>query len=295
MTIAKYMVVGGLLIVVAGCSNNDKQIGGSGLIESDEVIVSAQTSGQSLKLFFDEGWIVKEGDTLTVIDPSKIELQRDAAVAGRQALADNLSSAKLQVEQATTREQYATTELNRVTQLLNSGTATQKQYDAVKFEYDQASIALKTAKSNAKALWAQLDKADADIALINRQLKDAYPVAPVPGTITEKYIQAGDLLAPGKPIARISKLDTVWVKVYLPAGDFANVKLGESASVSTESGGKEFPGTVTWTASEAEFTPKNVQTMQSRADLVYAVKVSIPNTDSTLKVGMPVFVTLGKL
>ena len=294
MNIAKYMVIGGLLTVVAGCSSDDKAIGGSGLIETDEVIVSAQTSGQSLELFFDEGWVVKEGDTLTVIDPSKIELQRNAAEAGRQALADNLSSAKLQVEQAATREQYAKTEFDRVTQLLSSGTATQKQYDAVKFEYDQASIALKTAKSNVKSLQAQLNKADADIALIDRQLKDSYPVAPVPGTITEKYIQAGDLLAPGKPIARISKLDTVWVKVYLPAGDFANVKLGETASVSTESGGKDFPGTVTWTASEAEFTPKNVQTKQSRADLVYAVKVTIPNTGSTLKVGMPVFVTLGK-
>jgi len=294
MNIAKYMVIGGLLTVVAGCSNDDKSIGGSGLIETDEVVVSAQTAGQSLELFFDEGWVVKEGDTLTIIDPSKIELQRNAAEAGRQALADNLSSAKLQVDQATTREQYAKTEFDRVTQLLSSGTATQKQYDAVKYEYDQASIALKTSRSNVKALQAQLNKADADIALINRQLKDSYPVAPVPGTITEKYIEAGDLLAPGKPIARISKLDTVWVKVYLPAGDFANVKLGEAASVSTESGGKDFPGTVTWTASEAEFTPKNVQTKQSRADLVYAVKVTIPNTDSTLKVGMPVFVTLGK-
>jgi HlyD family secretion protein len=84
----------------------------------------------------------------------------------------------------------------------------------------------------------------------------------------------------------------VWVKVYLAAGDFAHIKLGDKAKVSTESGGGEFEGTVIWTSEEAEFTPKNVQTEQSRADLVYAAKVSIPNPEGTLKVGMPVFVTL---
>ena len=84
----------------------------------------------------------------------------------------------------------------------------------------------------------------------------------------------------------------MWVKLYLTTGRFAAVKLGDPAAVSTESGGQSYNGTVVWTSDEAEFTPKNVQTEQARADLVYAVKVSILNLDRTLKVGMPVYVTL---
>jgi HlyD family secretion protein len=112
--------------------------------------------------------------------------------------------------------------------------------------------------------------------------------------VTEKFIEPGELLSPGKPIARISRLDTVTVKVYLTTDKFAQVTLGDRAVVSTESGSQEYHGTVVWTSDEAEFTPKNVQTEEARADLVYAVKVCIPNPDRTLKVSMPVFVRLEK-
>ena len=112
--------------------------------------------------------------------------------------------------------------------------------------------------------------------------------------VTEKFVEPGELLSPGKAIARIARLDTVTVKIYLTTGQFAGVKLGDRTTISTESGDKEYAGTVIWTSDKAEFTPKNVQTEEARADLVYAVKVSVPNPDRTLKVAMPVFVRLEK-
>ena len=112
--------------------------------------------------------------------------------------------------------------------------------------------------------------------------------------MTDKYVEVGELVSPGRALARISRTDSLWVKLYLPTDQFANVAIGDPATIDTETGGRQFPGKVVWTSAEAEFTPKNVQTAKSRANLVYAVKVKMANPDGLLKAGMPVFVTLDK-
>ena len=282
------------LSLLWGCAGNHDLPGGSGLIEADETLVSAETSGRVLSRAFDEGTDVSIGDTLLVIDPSRIELQLASARAGRDVLTSNLGTARLQVKQAKVAEDYAGTEYARIDKLLKSGTANQQQMDKVTFERDRARLATRTADAQVASLEAQLTQTDAQIAQLERQLEDCYPISPANGVVTDKFVDAGEFLAPGKAIAQIARLDTVWVKVYLPTAEFAQVRLGDKAKVSTESGGQEFDGTVVWTSESAEFTPKNVQTEESRADLVYAVKVRIGNPDGFLKIGMPVYVTLEK-
>ncbi len=279
-------------LVLVGCGGNGGPAGGSGLIEANETVISAETSGRVIERRFDEGDQVVAGDTLAVIDPSRVELELASAYAGRDVLESQLAAAQLQVKQAVARQDFASTEFERVDRLLQSGTATKRQYDQAQLDFTQADLARRTAEAQVKTYKTQLVKTDADIASLQRQLRDCYPLAPSAGIVTEKYIDPGELAAPGKPLVKTARLDTVWVKVYLPAGKFANVRLGTGASVSTESGGREYRGTIIWTSPESEFTPKNVQTEQSRADLVYAVKVRLPNDDGSLKIGMPVFVTL---
>lgn len=286
------MLAIGLAATLAACNGNGTVRGGSGLIEANESLISAEISGRVLERRFDEGAVIHKGDTLAIVDPSRLQLEIASAEASRQVLAAQLDAARVQAKQAMTAQEFAKTELVRVSKLLESSTGTQRQYDQAKYNFDNAGLVREAAQVNVKTLQAQLTKADADLARLHRSLEDCYPLAPINGIVTEKFIDDGELLAPGKAIARLSQLDTVWVKVYLTTGQFAGVKLGDPAKVSTESGGTEMPGAVIWTSSEAEFTPKNVQTEESRADLVYAVKVSIPNPDGTLKVGMPVFVTL---
>jgi len=279
-------------IILTGCTDNGGPAGGSGLIETAESIVSAETAGRVLQSRFTEGNEVYSGDTLIVIDPSRTELELDAARAGVNVLEAQLSAAHSGVRQATTAEEYARNELSRAKQLLSSGTGTKRMHDQAKYAFDQAVIAAETARAQVTTLEAQLQQTRINVARLERRVLDHYPVAPIDGIILEKFIEQGELLAPGKPIARISQLDTVWVKVYLTTERFANVKLGDPATVMVESADLTYPGVVIWTSNEAEFTPKNIQTEQARADLVYAVKVSIPNPDGKLKVGMPVFITL---
>lgn len=290
-----YTMITSVLLLIAGCNNDKASHGGSGLMETTEVIVSAETGGRLITINFDEGDRVEAGDTIAVIDPTRIELQLDAARAGLKVAQANLETARIQKERADETEAFAAREKQRLEKLLKSGTATRRQYDKVAHEYDQAVLAVKTAAAQISTVEAELDKIRAEIATLEQQLDDSYPQAPVSGTVAEKYRDAGELAAPGKPLIKIARLDTLWVKVYLPTGQFARVKLGDSATVDTESGETSYRGEVVRTADEAEFTPKNVQTAESRANLVYAVKVEVPNTDGRLKVGMPVFVILESL
>lgn len=287
-------LVTSLIITLTGCGGENSVAGGSGLLEADEVIVSAETSGRVQLLHFNEGSRVIEGDTLLIIDPSRLELELESALAGQKVAQARLQTANLQLEKARESERFVAAERDRIALLVKSGTATQKQLDQLEHEYAMATLGQRTARANISTIEAELTKIKADINRINRQLQDCYPLSPTNGTITEKYVKIGELLAPGRPIAKISRLDTLWVKVYLPTADFAEIKIGDKAIVDTESGGKQYSGEVVWTSEEAEFTPKNVQTKKSRTNLVYAVKVRVANSDGYLKIGMPVFVTIEK-
>jgi len=292
MTTGKLIILFFVLILLAGCGGHENKIGGSGLIETTEAIVSAESSGRAMTINIEEGAFVAAGDTLLIIDPSRLELELASAAAARKVATANLATVRLQVKNAERAREYALSERDRLEGLLESGTGTQQQYDRAAFEFDNADLAYQSARTKVAVLQAEIEKIDADIARLERQLADCYPSAPLGGTVTEKYIDPGELLSPGKPIAKIARLDTVWVKIYLNAGDFANIKTGRKAVIDTEAGGRRYDGYVSWTSDEAEFTPKNVQTEESRANLVYAVKVIIPNTDNYLKIGMPVYVTL---
>ena len=283
-----------IMIIPIGCSSGNGVIGGSGLLEADEAVVSAETSGRVLSAKISEGSQISVNDTLLVIDPSRLELDLASARAGEKVALAQLETARVQLDKAVEAETFATTERDRFAKLLESGTTTQKQLDQLEFELTQAVLSRKSAQAAISTVEAELTRIRADIDRISRALVDCYPAAPIDGVVTEKYVEVGELLSAGKPIAKISNLNSLWVKVYLPAGDFANVKVGDAATVDTESGEKTFEGQVIWTAEEAEFTPKNVQTEKSRANLVYAVKVRVNNEDGSLKIGMPVFVTLGE-
>lgn len=291
----RFIFIPGLLLLIlmsAGCDRTNSRVGSSGFIEADESIVSAETSGRIERSNVSDGQTISRGDTLLVIDKSKLELQLNSLKAARQVTEAALATARLAVDRARKTEEFALSERDRVGRLIKSGSATQKQLDQLNYEAAQATLARQSAESNVVATRAQIEKTDSDIALLDRQLQDCSPLSPLTGVITETFVDPGEFVIPGKAMVKIARLDTVWVKMYLPADQFAAVKLGDAATIATESAGTEYTGQVIWTSSESEFVPKNVQTKQSRSDLVYAVKVRVPNTENALKIGQPVFVTL---
>jgi HlyD family secretion protein len=290
----RYFLILVVSLILTDCGGDRGRIGGSGLLEADEAIISAETAGRVISVLFSEGAQLAAGDTLAVIDPSRLELELASVRAGEKVARVQLEVARVQLARAGEAEKFASSERDRVARLLSSGTATQKQLDQLEFELTQARLSRKSAQAGIATVEAELKKIAADLSLIRRRLTDCYPVVPIDGLVTEKYVEVGELLNPGQAIGKVSQLSSLWVKVYLPAGDFAGVKIGDKATIDTETGENELPGEVIWTSEEAEFTPKNVQTQKARANLMFAVKVKVENIDGNLKIGMPVYVTIGE-
>jgi len=276
-----------------GCGGKESIPSGSGFIEATEVVVSAEVSGRVEHLYVDEGDRVEAGMPIALIDTTTLTLKLRQAQAERAAVTTHILSSRLKIEQALLDRSLAAREFERVRNLMASGSVREQRFDQVKTSYQQASLAAAMARSALAASEAELRRIQARIGLIRKQLADCKPRSPITGTIVTKYIERGELAAPGKPLVRIANLDTVWVKIYLNPQDLGKVRLGANAEVDPEIPGIEpLKGRVTWIAPEAEFTPKNVQTKEARADLVYAVKVTVPNTDEQLKIGMPVMVRI---
>jgi HlyD family secretion protein len=161
---------------------------------------------------------------------------------------------------------------------------------AAKAARDQAKKDKKST-SEIAAAQAQLDQATAGLQLAQLQLSYCTVTAPVDGVLLTKSLDAGENAAPGKTLATIGRLDELTVTVYVAESEIGKVKVGQKASLLTDSTTTAFNCAVTSVASEAEFTPAQVETKDQRVKLVYAVKLSVSDTSGTLKPGMPVDVT----
>ena len=280
-----------VLSLFIGCAGEPETIGGSGILEADEMIVSAETEGRVEHLNFNEGSSVKKGDTLAIIDTSRLQLKLKSVNALKNVTSARLKAAELQLLQSVESEGFLRNEKKRISTLVESGTGTTKQLDQISHEFSQASLSVAAARVNIETLKAELQRAVVDSATVERMIADCYPLSAMNGIVTEKYVEQGELLSPGKPIARISNLESLTVKVYLPRKDFAQIKIGDKATIDIEADTTNYAAEVVWTSEEAEFTPKNIQTKKSRANLVYAVKLRILNHNDILKIGMPVYIS----
>jgi HlyD family secretion protein len=282
-----------LALWLVSCGDNNGVPAGSGFIEATSVVVSAEVAGKLDALYFDEGEAIALGDTIALIDTTKVSLMLDQANARLRSAWTQEQSARLQIEKTELDSALARADFLRVRSLVRKGSVNQQQYDQAENRYLQARLARKTAGAALAGARADRKRAEAEIAILEKQLSDCRPVAPLTGTIVTSYVEQGELLGIGKPLVKIAELDPVTVKIYLPPAQLTRVKLGAKAEIDPEDGRTSpIAGKVSWISPEAEFTPKNVQSREARADLVYAVKITIPNPDQVLKIGMPVMVTI---
>jgi HlyD family secretion protein len=287
-----------MVLVMSGafllsCAKDETVPHGSGFIEATEIDISAEAAGRLLSLPFDEADSVGFGDTLAIIDTTTTVLRLRQAKAKYTASTARTNTARIAIGQAQQAYSLAQKEFNRISTLVKSGSATQQQYDKAETSFIQAELALKQARAGLATIEAETSVIKAEIDLLLNQLSDCFPLAPVNGTVITSFREAGELVAPGLPLYTIASLDTVTVKVYLPPDDLTRISLRQACTVDPEDKrDKPLSGWVKWIASEAEFTPKNVQTKEARADLVYAVEINIPNPDHILKIGMPVMVRI---
>jgi len=150
-------------------------------------------------------------------------------------------------------------------------------------------LELKRREQDLEAHHADVARARAQVAMTDTQINDTVVVSPVDGVVLVKSAEVGEVLAAGTTVVTIGDIDRPWLRAYVNETDLGRVKLGQSASLSTDSfPGKKYPGHVSFISSEAEFTPKQIQTREERVKLVYRIKIDVDNRDRELKLNMPV-------
>lgn len=268
------------------------QYDAQGTFEATEVVVSSEATGRILLFDVEEGMPVTAGTTVGTIDSLQLHLQRKQLAAQLSALVGSRPDIKAQA--ASLREQIAKqqTERNRVKNMLRDGAATQKQLDDIEAQIrvleSQLTATLSTLGKNTATIDSNAAALEAQIAALDDRIAKCRITPPADGTVLVKYAEAGELAAAGKPLMKIADLDNVYLRAYFTSDQLGRIKLGDKVRVVADFGGDErydYEGRIAWIASESEFTPKTIQTRDSRANLVYAVKIAVKN-DGRLKIGL---------
>ena len=285
-------------VVLAASCGTEAEFDAQGTFEATEVVVSSEATGRILDFEVEEGMAVEANQMVGAIDSVQLHLQRKQLVAQQSALLGSRPDVKKQV--AALREQIAkqNEELRRVENMLKDGAATKKQKDDIEAQIKilerQLDATLSTLDKNTSTINNNSAALEAQIAALDDRISKCRVISPVGGTVLVKYAEAGELATVGKPLIKIADLDNIYLRAYFTSDQLAKVNLGDEVKVVADFGGEErydYTGRVAWISSESEFTPKTIQIKDSRANLVYAVKIAVEN-DGRLKIGLACEVVL---
>jgi HlyD family secretion protein len=316
-----------LTLLIGGCrpETPDDVLRVSGFVEATEIQIAAEVGGRILDLRVAEGDRVATGDLVARLDTrdSELQIQRlraeragaDAQLrllrAGsreqdiRQADAQ-LAAAAADVTTIEAEVRAAQLDLDRFEALLQANAGSRKQRDDAKARVDVAAERQRAAQERVRAARETLSRlragarpeevdaararvaaVDAQIASLEKAVADATVTSPATGIVTQKLVDAGELIARGTPVVVVTDLDNAWANLFVPEPMIPRITVGQAATVRTDAG-DELAGKVTFVSPRAEFTPRNVQTAEERSKLVYRIKVAVDNRQGVLKQGMPV-------
>ncbi len=308
------LLVASCFLLLAGCGSNvgKNDVSATGTIEATESSIAAQVPGRIIKMNFEEGALVKKGDTLAEIDHRTLQQQVNQAQAAltmarqqydllvKGARSEDLRVAEEGVKEAEANSNLAKLALDRTQKLYNDHSVSQSQMDAAQAQYDVASAQMQSSKQNLEKMQhfarpeeirsaaAQVEQAQAALDYATISLEHSCVISPIDGTILEKLVEIGDYANIGTPVYTVSDLRTMKMTVYVSEVDLGKIRLGNDAKVVLD-GMQDHPfdGKVIYISPTAEFTPKNVETKEDRIKLVFAVKIGIANQENYLKAGLP--------
>lgn len=302
----------GIKFYRGGLSTDPNVIELSGNIEVTDIEGSFKIAGRVQERFVQEGQHMAVGDVIARLDDT--DLAQEVAI--RQAEVDTASAALAELEAGAREQEIAAAEATvrraqaelaqqdrdhqRKEQLYERNVISTQEYELAQLAYEVAVTKTREAEEQLALVRegprqeriqqarARLEQAKRAFELAQIRLSYAVLETPISGVILAEHIESGEYVVPGTAIVTVGALDTVWLRAYINETDLGRVKLGQSATVTTDSyPDKEYEGRISFIASEAEFTPKNVQTTEERVKLVYRVKIDIPNPEMELKPGMP--------
>lgn len=287
-----------VLLTTVACHEREREFDACGQVDATEVVVSAENSGKIMWLNVDEGDRLEKGELVGFLDTVPTFLQKRELEERKEGAKTKVVDIERQL-----RAQYANlenlkTDYERYRTLLSKDAGTQKQVDdlAAQIKIAESDIAAQrqTYEKNNGNIRKEMDVYDVQVAQKADLLKKCYVTSPINGTVLTKYAEEGETVTSGKSLFKIANLDDVFVRAYFSTKQLSDIKLGDKVKVVAEDGTdnpRTYEGVIRWISDEAEFTPKNIQTKDEQADLVYATKVAVKN-DGFLRIGMYAYVLL---
>jgi HlyD family secretion protein len=279
-------------LLLLSCNNDKDNCDATGSFEATEIVVSSQANGRILTFSLNEGDRLQQGQMVGVIDSTQLHLQKMSILSNARGV--RAQQPDIRKQTASIQEQIRTQEREkaRVKRLLESNAANQKQLDDIESQIDvlqkQLLALTSTLEKNSENISAQSSTLEIQVAQLDDQLEKTRIVSPIAGTVINRYAEAGELATIGTPLFKIADTDTMDLRAYVTNDQLARIKLNDEVTVRVDDGEgnmKSYSGKITWISSKSEFTPKTIQTKNERANLVYALKIAVPN-DGFLKIGM---------
>lgn len=264
----------------------------TGVFEARMVTVSSEANGKILALNVKEGDKVTAGQELALIDTLQYSIQRRQLLAARHTLNQTSVTTGVQTGAIEVQIEQLEREKKRVENLIAVGAATVRMKEQIETQINALKKQIKAADQqigNANnATSGHKDVNDIQVEAMDELLDRCHVKAPLAGTIISTFAEVGEVTGAGHPLLKISDLDDVWLTAYFPGSKMSSIEIGQKVTVKTLYGGdaeKEYEGTITWIASESQFTPKSVPTSDERANIVYAVKIAVKN-DGKVRPGL---------
>ena len=235
-----------------------------------------------------EGNKLQQNTFVGYIDTIPLALKREQLLVSKDVVSSKSKGVLSQIAVLKAKLKTANTNKERTENLIRDNAGTQKQLDDILGEIDVINQQIRSVEIQNAPVVNELKSIDVQLKQIEDQIEKCKIVNPITGTVLTKYTEPNEITAFGKPLYKIADLEHMELRVYVSETQLANLKIGEEVTVKIDDKDdmKDYPGTITWIASEAEFTPKIIQTKEERVALVYAVKVTVKN-DGSLKIGMP--------
>ena len=259
------------LLLFGGCQKKNNAV--SGTIEVDEVHVAPRSGGRVEKIFAQEGDLLKAGAVIVQLEASELKARRDLAAA-------QINTAEHDVEAQSAQLEFLRADAKRQQDLLKSNTVSSN-------EAERAMSAAKAQEKNIAAARARVEQARAQLADMDSQMNEMQIRAPTDSILEVLSVKVGDVLAANREVATLILPQHLWVRVYVPEPWLGLIQLHDAVPVRVDSfPGKDFPGVVEQINRQAEFTPRNVQTVEDRIKQVFGIKIRLDNSEDKLRAGM---------
>jgi HlyD family secretion protein len=263
---------------------------GSAIVEAQTYQVAASVQGKIAALYKQEGQQVGAGELLAVIDTVPLILQRRELEAGMSELASAIRSKEKEIKAARAEASGLEKDWSRVSPLVKEGSLPPQQGDKLSSALDAARLKLSAAQDMLESLRGKEAGLQAKADQIKETIRRCYLASPAPGRVLTRYKNLEEVAAPGQPVFQVGRDDTLQVDFFVPQTGLAALKYGQQVELRLDNGEDAawVSGNVSWIGSEAEFSPRNIQTRESRNELVFRVRALAANKDGMLKRGLPV-------